>query len=236
MIILDDDETSQTQSSERSPLKSPVSPVTATRYDSSTSHAPPPYVTTGPSSTHSQHYHHPQSPISPHPHSPHPHQSQAHYRHDSFSAPYAGSVHSTTNLPPHIVKMIEDREIRQKALYRFFSSFAVAWFIIIVWSTLIRGVTLNFAHHNTANDIRVPDVPPSPSHPLGRWSQLSSIHKVESHGVGSDDAEPKPRNLALALPVLIPQPSITITIIPTPVAERILSIAYPPSSPSRAVD
>jgi hypothetical protein len=49
------------------------------------------------------------------------------------------------------VKMIEDREIRHKTLWRFFKSFVVAWLIILVCSTLIRGTANVIVHTNVSS-------------------------------------------------------------------------------------
>ncbi|KAJ3562426.1 hypothetical protein NP233_g9581 [Leucocoprinus birnbaumii] len=239
MIILDEDETSQTQSSERSPLKSPVSPVTAARYDASTPNALPPYITTGSSSAqsshwqshaHYQHQHHTiPSPNSPHPHSPHPHESHHHHhhRHNSFGASYTGSVHSTTNLPPHIVKMIEERELRHRTRHRFISSLAVALFIILVWYTLIGGISAIVLHHQSMNNNQDINVSSGDPPPLIRWphvhfSAVLEIFRVQYPNDTTVQSAP-------GTSVVIPTSSGAVVTATGPGLDRILSISYPPS-------
>ncbi len=113
-MILDDEESSPT--SERSPLKSPSSPVTA-RYDSTNGSntqqlSPPPYFTqggslnSGPSSPHHSYHSH------PHPHHPHPH-----------SIPHP---HSPAFAESHSRNPQEERAIRHSTLHRFFGALFVA--------------------------------------------------------------------------------------------------------------
>jgi len=184
--------------SERSPLKSPSSPVTA-RYDSSSSNgtntqqlSPPPYFTqegnlnSGLSSSHHPHH--------PHPH-PHPHSH-------TIEHPYSPYVESHLR---NGITYDEYKAIRRRALRRFFVALLIAWLIVVVWSGIIESIALTI--HNARGNAISPEA----------WlkEQLHSLPSVRW-----------PHPYSNPGPVVVPCPTVTVTA--TPEAGRYLSIAYPP--------
>jgi len=202
MIILDDE-----TSTEQSPLKNPSSPVTA-RYDSSstypshTTQSSPStfYPSTGYSGSSSGGPPYPGQHTAPPPYQPSP--------------PTSPSTIIIHTVPEHLVASLQEKEIRQRTFRRFLYSFLVAWFVLVVWSSIVRGVSLTIIATDTRHSSEDP--------PLGNGgTQPGQVPSYSLPFVRWPPVYPTPI-------IGVPYPSITLAVTPTPTAERLLSMAYPP--------